>query len=183
MKLRVIHIARKPLSESSVAQNVLRHGTGVLNIERSRIGCNDHPGVHKREGDIYSPTLKGKPKTEDSGIYHTPSGRWPANLILQHKPGCPRGGVKIMGSGNLKIKTTDTDHLEGGVHGGYRRPGRSSYTTNISGQVRAYGIEAVENWTCEPGRSGVKGNGWGMTHTGAEYDDSGGASRFFKQVQ
>lgn len=28
-------------------------------------------------------------------------------------------------------------------------------------------------------RSGRNGDGWGMTATGAEYDDSGGASRFF----
>lgn len=28
-------------------------------------------------------------------------------------------------------------------------------------------------------RSGVNGTGWGMTNTGAEYNDSGGASRFF----
>ncbi len=28
-------------------------------------------------------------------------------------------------------------------------------------------------------RKGVNGNGWGMTHTGAEYDDHGGPSRFF----
>jgi site-specific DNA-methyltransferase (adenine-specific) len=31
-------------------------------------------------------------------------------------------------------------------------------------------------------RTGLHGNGWGMTATGAEYDDEGSAARFFKSV-
>lgn len=31
----------------------------------------------------------------------------------------------------------------------------------------------------KPRKSQVPGDGYGMTHTGAEYDDAGGASRFF----
>jgi hypothetical protein len=36
--MRVITVARKPLSETNVARNVLKHGTGALNIDAARIG-------------------------------------------------------------------------------------------------------------------------------------------------
>lgn len=42
--------------------------------------------------------------------------------------------------------------------------GQSGVTVSRKGRLRA---------SAEPGA------GWGMTHTGAEYDDMGGASRFF----
>jgi len=34
--VRIIHVLRKPLSESSVAANVLEHGSGALHIDASR---------------------------------------------------------------------------------------------------------------------------------------------------
>lgn len=57
-------LARKPLSEKTIAANVLEHGTGGINIDASRIkaGQND--------------------------------GRFPANLVLSHKPGCKQIGTK-----------------------------------------------------------------------------------------
>ena len=36
-----IVMARKPLSEKSIAENVLKHGTGGINIDGSRIGTDD----------------------------------------------------------------------------------------------------------------------------------------------
>lgn len=32
-------------------------------------------------------------------------------------------------------------------------------------------------------RKGQSGDGWGMTHTGTEYDDIGGASKFFYKIR
>lgn len=58
--MRIITVARKPLSEGTVAANVLTHGCGSLNIDAVRV---------KSEGQ-------------------TQGGRWPANLILQHHPEC-----------------------------------------------------------------------------------------------
>jgi len=72
-------LARKPLSEKTVAANVLRWGTGALNIDATRIGS---------EGG----TAKGsKPQGLGNGIYgaglhgaceikQLDAGRWPANL-------------------------------------------------------------------------------------------------------
>jgi len=41
--MRVIHLARKPLSEPSVAANVLKHGCGALNIDACRVGPGRWP--------------------------------------------------------------------------------------------------------------------------------------------
>jgi len=71
-------VARKPLI-GTVAQNVLTHGTGGLNIDGCRIGTNDD-----LNGGGYS---GGTPKTMFSGLgrlqpnqFKQPLGRWPANI-------------------------------------------------------------------------------------------------------
>lgn len=73
-----ICLARKPLSESTVAENVERWGTGAINIDASRIGTetiSTHGGGDKLSG------MKGN---GNSGIgeYREHQGRWPANIIL-----------------------------------------------------------------------------------------------------
>jgi DNA modification methylase len=74
-----IVLARKPLSESSIAANVLKHGTGGININDCRIGTLG--GTAKGRSD-------DKCETSSVGGYlnskaGTPidAGRWPANLI------------------------------------------------------------------------------------------------------
>jgi len=89
-----ILLARKPLGEKTVAANVLKHGTGGLNIDGGRI-VGQMDGVWGAR-QLSSIGYHGTEITE----YRTqkPEGRWPANLILQHSddcsddqcvPGCP----------------------------------------------------------------------------------------------
>ena len=78
-------MARKPLSESTVAANVLRWGTGGLNIDASRVGTGEN-----LKGGRYCPNAKGADgNTFGAGInapslmeYEQPAGRWPANVIF-----------------------------------------------------------------------------------------------------
>lgn len=83
-----ICLARKPLSEPTVAANVLKWGTGALNIDACRIDAPDHPGVHKSfSNDLHEGYQRpwrdgGKPKYKQ-----TPKGRWPANVILDEEAG------------------------------------------------------------------------------------------------
>ena len=72
-----IVLARKPLSEKTVARNVLKHGTGALNVDGCRIGTEERTnpafgvdGWRKQEGrtdrqDTFSKLVLG---------------RWPANV-------------------------------------------------------------------------------------------------------
>jgi DNA modification methylase len=84
-----ICLARKPLSESTVAANVLRWGVGGLNIDESRIahqtvnGGNlaDNPHLRKSIKAGKAENLSSFDLSEHEIIPHT-QGRWPANLLL-----------------------------------------------------------------------------------------------------
>jgi DNA modification methylase len=75
-----IVVARKPLS-GSVAQNVLTHGTGALNIDATRVDTHSEgPGttppssVNGQRGSMAGPM--------DRGEYDSTKGRWPPNVVL-----------------------------------------------------------------------------------------------------
>jgi site-specific DNA-methyltransferase (adenine-specific) len=69
-----ICVARKPL-EGTIAQNVLEHGTGALNIDASRVGEGGKKWVTPR-GGIWATDSEAKAELVDN-----PLGRWPANFI------------------------------------------------------------------------------------------------------
>lgn len=72
--LEPITVARKPLSEKTVAENVLKWGTGGINIDGSRVGTEE---IHINGGGGGEGTGWGK-KEE---INEQRIGRFPANLI------------------------------------------------------------------------------------------------------
>ena len=75
-----ICMARKPLSEKTVAKNVLKHGTGGINIDESRVE-GDMSG-HKRKDHLSKSNSVGygSDNWQKKGIPHQ-QGRFPANLI------------------------------------------------------------------------------------------------------
>jgi DNA modification methylase len=80
-----ICLARKPLSEKSVAENVLKHGTGGINIDGCRIGYseNDHVMKYKgySNGEYKSEYEGGTSYTHGNQVQINPQGRFPANVI------------------------------------------------------------------------------------------------------
>ena len=96
-----IVVARKPL-DGTVAENVLRHGTGALNIDGSRIaGLADRPGTtppstgdrNAMSGDL--PRMDYEPNAK---------GRWPANVILDESQAAEldrQSGVSVSKSGGV----------------------------------------------------------------------------------
>ena len=80
-----IVLARKPLSEKTVAANVLRWGTGAINVD----GCRVNPGEVISGGGNgeanYSNTLGGMGERKEKGsrqiVRPHSAGRWPANVI------------------------------------------------------------------------------------------------------
>ena len=79
--LEPITVARKPLI-GTVAQNVLEHGTGAINVDGCRVA-----------GDMGPDRANGKPRRTDNTKFgkanetlnpQSPIGRWPANLILTY---------------------------------------------------------------------------------------------------
>jgi site-specific DNA-methyltransferase (adenine-specific) len=159
-----IVVARKPLSEASVAANFQRHGTAAINVDGCRVGFTDaldeaaaktknrHTqfGSGARTNRVYGRDCKPRPD-------YDPPGRWPANVILSHSSDCRQ--VPLRSDGGWEeawdcCPGCPVAELD-------RQSGQSR--SNVGG----------------PRSSKAPGVGYGMTHTGAEYNDRGGASRFF----
>ena len=212
--MKVIHLLRKPLSESTVASNTLKHGVGGLNIGESRLSTGDNLNggayaenpTHRAGQDMWTRDRKGDTncfKRGGAGDFTPPTGRWPANVILQHLNGCEWDGVKrVKGSPKPYVRDTEVKNRVYGKGAGLQEKG---YQTTNYGD--ADGKETVANWICAEGcpvkaldeQSGnllpqgsqkkldtaansFLGTGYGGSEKSTYYGDTGGASRFFKQV-
>lgn len=86
-------LVRKPLAESSIARNVLEHGTGAINIDECRTGTmpKSMEGQVRRRNDksAWNPS-KGMFTPGREHIPPPPNdrGRYPANLLLTHSASC-----------------------------------------------------------------------------------------------
>lgn len=76
--LEPITVARKPLSEKTVAENCLKWGVGGINIDGCRVQTNDKLSIHK--GNLFAGNsgIDTKQNFETDG---QSLGRFPANLI------------------------------------------------------------------------------------------------------
>jgi hypothetical protein len=199
---------RVPL-EGTVAQNVLKHGVGGLNIDACRVaGQAEVPGsrrVYRRFDD------KGdKPELEPPPPPHA-GGRWPSNLLLVHGPDCVNVGTKVVkGSG-----INSPEHCQNGSwsKGTFAQDAwtKTSMKRSCVGHTGANGTETVASWQCQPNCPvGLLDEQVGVLRSGkapetgfvrnsdkhrntyakfqgnreeptALFGDSGGASRFYPQ--
>ena len=154
-----IIVARKPL-EGTVAENVLAHGAGALNIDSCRISCvskTPFPEGHYGDRGIYGSNGE---RTADPN----PSGRWPANVVLTHTVDCTNIGTRrFRGSGSgARIGKTGQGYRPHALGAESRAVG-----TEMVCHVDPDGLETVEDWECSPG-----------CPVRALDDQSGAASRF-----
>jgi hypothetical protein len=204
--VRVLHVLRKPLSEGTVAANTLKHGTGGMNINASRIASPgeriETTGQGRGENGFAANAVYGNYRGgfETHQTEGQKLGRWPANVILQHLDGCRCAGVKRVVNRSGKASGPTKDALGDGVRYGTANGER--------GKVPFYGgDETVANWICESGcpvarldaeslvggmhsagssrsakREAGKTGMFPMDGDGHRFGDKGGASRFYKQV-
>jgi hypothetical protein len=123
-----ICLARKPISEKTVALNVLKWGTGGINIDDSRIELNGEvipinvleswSGFGEEDRPAYTPTVNTK-------------GRWPANIILDEEAG------KLLDeqSGILKSGKVAPE----GFKGEYKATVYGKYANNLINPETVYG--------------------------------------------
>jgi len=86
-----IILMRKPLSEGTYAANVLRWGTGAMNIDACRVATSDTPsGSGKRRSGLSGDDRKGAAAgmfaegKDHPGNVTPKKGRWPPNFLLSH---------------------------------------------------------------------------------------------------
>lgn len=157
-------LIRKPLSEKTVAANVLKWGTGALNIDESRIGSGGHHGGKTGAGNSSSYDL-GKEYVRGPNQIYT-QGRFPSHLLLSHSPHCSDTQCDIecaiqmldAQSGNLgksvggnssaiKTSTYGMNSKADGKPCGFGDSGGASrffYCAKISSSERNAGLEGME---------------------------------------
>jgi site-specific DNA-methyltransferase (adenine-specific) len=89
-----IVVARKPLI-GTVAENVLTHGTGALNIDGCRIAASDQFGGGAKATSGFVNGYEN-----DGWQAGSPAGRWPANVILDESQATEldkQSGVTVSG--------------------------------------------------------------------------------------
>lgn len=112
-------LARKPLAESTVAENVLKYGTGGINIDGCRIGEFSSQG-----------------ETNHTTGEKTVAGRFPANLIFDDfTAGLLDEQSGILKSGSLKpIDSVKKNN----VFGKYKKGNINSFEANGAGASRFF---------------------------------------------
>lgn len=121
--LEPITIARKPLI-GAVAENVLEHGTGALNIDGCKVGNQVLPEVTAGQAKI---------GTFKRGVMVTPrrTGRWPANLIHDDSEEVTEQFPVTNNNSAARFfycaKASKRDRDEGLEHLNLKGPGRTCY--------------------------------------------------------
>ena len=185
-----IVVARKPISESTVANNVLQWGTGGLNIDASRIGnesvtINTFDNGAKPFGDAV-----GEPFTSRQSI-----GRFPANFILSHTEDCEDTGESTIVKSNghwAKTKVTGFGDFGNGsseYQGVGHKPGEESTPVfrcaegcPVAELDKQSGVSKSTLGERQPNPSknmNTRGDFAGLPGLINGHNDSGGASRFF----
>lgn len=125
-------LLRKPIAEKTIVDNVLKYGTGAINIDGCRIETQDIVTNHGRnptENGWGSMMSGGQEKGQTTGQV---LGRFPANLILDEEAGKllpntrpTKSGIRRNKSG-MGIHDRGTSLGRGDVFGGYDDSGSAS---------------------------------------------------------
>ena len=205
-----IWLFRKPIEEKTVAMQLLKTGSGCIWIDGCRVrfrGEGDKASA--LPGSMPRANRQGPFKTRDRTSenpedYQNSGGRWPANFLLVHLPGCQlAGGTRIKGhTGYPNGPKGKSHHYSSSKRGIEVRPNA------WVGHADAEGKETIAVWDCAPGcfvkalddqsgelsvsgwaaagkmlsaSSAGYGGGWGTGSPRSLPNDRGGASRFFPQ--
>ena len=138
-------LCRKPLSEPTIAANVLKwDGCGAINIDKCRISHNDPEKTTDRTAPRYSGNTMNNGVR--GGIQSTiasasPSGRFPSNTLFSHSVWCVSRGTKrvpIGGGQPIEGNTRKTSN----VYHGLVKTNSSTYHGDLDG------MEEVEDYLC-----------------------------------
>jgi site-specific DNA-methyltransferase (adenine-specific) len=153
-------VARKPLGGRTVAENVLLHGTGGLNIDGTRIGTEQIVSRGGRSSSVVGDEREGA----SLGMYgaHPPlntihSGRWPSNVMLDEftaglvdEQSGDRPGMATQNSSTINIYGGNSFHASKTqmpeVRQGYNDTGGASrffYVAKASKRDRNEGLDEL----------------------------------------
>jgi hypothetical protein len=193
MQLESYVLARKPLSEGSVAQNVLKWGTGGINIDGSRIGTETITINGQGNDKLFHGNFSGNIEN------NTREGRFPANLILECTCDKTIQGKEIKGNENYKWNNT-TGSGEIFNQRGLYTPRTETPEIHTNPECPCYIMDSKSGTSkSSPSKGGKRSSnflkednrtakGAGIFAEGSisfptNYNDEGGASRYFKIIK
>jgi DNA modification methylase len=158
-----ICVARKPLSEKTIVENVLRWGTGGINIDGCRVegaygtGQNE---IMERDADIFNDGENKMTGHKKKIMVSNKEGRFPANLILDEEAGqvldeqsgptsqghWPKGKTKgfgDFGGGEATYEGVGPKDKNKDKHGA----SRFFYQAKVGKKERNIGLDAFEDKT------------------------------------
>ncbi len=106
-------VARKPLGEKTVAANVLKHGTGALNVDGCRVETADTWDGRELPNAQDGVTWGGSLNQRSSASHE--AGRWPANVCHD---GSPEVEAAFAAFGESKSQRATVTSKPGSVYGG-----------------------------------------------------------------
>jgi DNA modification methylase len=174
-----ICVARKPLSEKTIVENVLKWGTGGINIDGCRIGMSqdDKDESYRKELNTIRDGFVKTSKPE-----YKPEGRFPANFIIE----CICDEVIPGDKGEVIINEGGYEDTSN-IYGKYKNIRTTSYTdkndihTNPNCPCRLLDEQSGESITgASKPKQKYNGGNLGGGNAVKDYPSSkGGASRFF----
>ena len=179
-------MGRKPL-EGTVANNVLTHGVGGLNIDESRVG-NEKVSIHHAPKGTFA---GGDYDRGSDRNYYEAEGRWPANVILE----CTCENPKVKDNTNTPYNYNDNEYKVDGFITNIKPNAPSNYNDTNSGVIHTdpncpcYILDQQSGKLNKQGKCKTDNkSGWQNEYVGGTdvnaverklYLDEGGASRFF----
>ncbi len=187
-------LCRKPIEGTNVTLNVLRHGTGAINIDGTRISGTPQVPASVRSTRRFDdrgdePDLAPPPAPN-------PGGRWPSNLMLTHAEGCRRLGEAEAPAPVINRFTDGMKPFGEGAGHPYETVGGGTETVPIYECVEGCPVKALNDQSGESAGGASKLNSDvnrtaisttahnprqpNQTDSVANYGDVGGAARYFQ---
>jgi len=191
-----ICVARKPLSEKSVAENVLKWGTGGINVDGCRVGNESIDTIHNPKITGKMGQAHGEQKGFIEGENTIHEGRFPANIILEclcdevikgekGEPKIGKPGGKTFGGGDMSPEVIGKwFNDKGDIHTNPMCPclllDEQSGVSGSGSFKKSGGRDRSKHDYNSVGDFGSKEGG---ILAPDNYGDKGGASRFFYQAK
>ena len=133
-------VARAPLSEGTVAENVQTHGTGALNIDGCRVGSEPHEVSDTSYRTASTGEFSNQGIEPDERGTRIDEGRYPSNVVfdeqaaeaLDREVGTLETGDDVTRSASIWGNAGDGDGMEGEGYEDSGGPSRYFYTSKAS---------------------------------------------------
>jgi site-specific DNA-methyltransferase (adenine-specific) len=195
-----IVVARKPLSEKNVALNVLKWGTGGINIDKCRIEHHEELKETNRSGrdnaSVMNSESCGFDNTKNTLASASPNGRFPSNILLECTCDELKEGEINSGGGtnDIKVETKfgqTSNRIQKPFN--YNENGKEKIKIHTNPNCPCYMLDEQSGTSKGFNRPNLRNTKYKNDFIDSDYkeidfgkvnmyDDKGGASRFFMNI-